>query len=227
MLIELSYVLGESIPKWPTNPCERYDYNQSIQAGDMCNSSSVYHHMHNGTHVDAPRHFNPNGKTIDQLPIEDFYYTAPYVLHLQKGKGEIIEISDLKEKETELSQCDILLIYTGYSDLREQNPAEYTNDFPSFSPNAANYLRKSFPRLKAIAVDFLSVDSSVTASQAGFPVHHSFMDTNDEYPQRTLLLFEDVNVKKLLDKPRIQAICAFPIRFYSLEAAPVSMVAII
>ena len=40
------------------------------------------------------------------------------------------------------------------------------------------------------------------------------------------LLFEDVNIQKLLGVERIKEICAFPIRFSQLEAAPVAMVAI-
>ena len=39
-------------------------------------------------------------------------------------------------------------------------------------------------------------------------------------------LFEDVNIQKLLGVERIKEICAFPIRFSQLEAAPVAMVAI-
>ena len=40
------------------------------------------------------------------------------------------------------------------------------------------------------------------------------------------VLFEDVNIQKLLGVERIKEICAFPIRFSQLEAAPVAMVAI-
>lgn len=47
-----------------------------------------------------------------------------------------------------------------------------------------------------------------------------------EQKERTLLLFEDVNIQKLLGVERIKEICAFPIRFSQLEAAPVAMVAI-
>jgi kynurenine formamidase len=57
MLTEISYVLSEASPKWPTNPMERYEINNSILAGDVCTTSSVYHHFHNGTHVDAPSIF--------------------------------------------------------------------------------------------------------------------------------------------------------------------------
>ena len=88
MLVELSYIIDEDVPKWPTNPEEKYDYNQAVRFGDACNASSVYHHLHTGTHVDAPFHFDAAGKTIDQIPVEDFYYTAPFVLELKKSRGD-------------------------------------------------------------------------------------------------------------------------------------------
>jgi len=227
MLIELSYTLSQNIPKWPTNPSEKYYIEASSERGDVNNASSVYHHMHNGTHVDAPRHFDSKGKTIDQLEIDDFYYTSPYVLALSKGKGETIDMLDIEEYEKEIADCDILLIYTGYSDLREKNSMAFIDDFPSIAPDTARFLRKNFPKLKAIALDSISVDSAITGGQSGFPSHHALLDTNEEYTERTLLIFEDVNVKLLLDTPQVREIFAFPIRWAGLEAAPVAMVAVV
>lgn len=225
-LIELSYLLSESMPKWPTNPEESYIVEQATDLGASCNASSVRHHMHNGTHVDAPRHFNPRGATIDQIPIEDFHYTSPLVLDIPKKKGELISTEELSRFESEISNADILLFSTGYAKLRENDPDAFVDDFPTLTPDAAKYLRENFPKLKALALDTLSLDSCVTAEAAGYPVHHALLDTGSEHPQRTLLLFEDVNVQKLLNKT-IFSIFALPIRFLGLEAAPVSMIAFV
>ncbi len=226
MLIEISYVLGTSIPKWPTNPSENPDINLSFEKGDPCNASSIYHHMHNGTHVDAPRHFSRNGRDITELPIEDFYYTNPLLLSLKKAKGEFITQGDLAQHEKAISNCDILCAYTGYADIRDTDPRAYVADFPAFSLDAARYLRMNFPGLKAIAIDVISVESSVEGPKNGFPVHRTFLDTLEGNNPRTLLLYEDVNLKKLAAvKTPIRAIYAFPIRWEGAEAAPVNMVA--
>ena len=226
MLLELSYTMSETIPKWPTNPDEAYTHELSVQKGDACNASTVSHHMHNGTHVDAPRHFDPSGKTIDQVPIENFFYTAPYVWDLPKQRGQCITLADIKAKEQNIAQCDILFIYTGYSKLRDTDPDGYVNEFPSIAPDAAAYLRSHFPKLKAIALDVISVDDAVTAGQTGFPTHHNLLETNASHPERSLLLYEDVNISPLLGV-KAKAICAFPIRWAGLEAAPVAMVALV
>lgn len=228
MLVELSYMIDEDVPKWPTNPEERYDYNQAFRFGDGCNASSVYHHLHTGTHVDAPFHFDAAGRTIDQIPVDDFYYTAPFVLELKKAGGERIELKELQAHENEIARCDILFIYTGYSDLREGSPEAFVSDFPSVAPDAARYLRKHFPGLKAVALDSISFDSAVTGAMEGFPSHHALLETNEEQRERTLLLYEDVNIKKLMElEDKVRVVCAFPIRFAGLEAGPVNMVAIV
>ena len=227
MLIELSYVLSETAPKWPTNPDEKYYAITSPEQGDINTTSSVYHHLHNGTHVDAPRHFDAKGATIEQLAIEDFYFTRACVLELSKKKGEQITLDDLKGKEAELADCDILLFYTGYSKLRDTAPEEFMNDFPYLSAELARYIRKELPKLKAIALDVLSVDSSVLGGQMGYPAHHALLDVNEENQERTLLIFEDVNVGKLLNVSGVKEICAFPVRWAGLEAGPVAMVAVV
>jgi arylformamidase len=183
--------------------------------------------MHNGTHVDAPKHFSRNGRSIVDLPVEDFYYSSPLLLSLERGKGEFVTQADLKIYEEKISKADILCVYTGFANIRESDPQAYVDDFPAFSPDAARYLRLNFPNLKAVAIDVISVESSIEGPGNGFPVHRTFLDTIDGKNPRTLLLYEDVNLKKIamVTKP-IQAIYAFPIRWENAEAAPVNMVAL-
>ena len=63
MVLELSYVNRPDMPKWPTNPEENYEGNGRIAQGSPSNASSVYHHLHTGTHVDAPWHFDDHGRS--------------------------------------------------------------------------------------------------------------------------------------------------------------------
>ena len=103
MLLELSYPFGPEEPKWPTNPNDSVVLDLSTSRGDICNTSTICHHMHNGTHVDAPRHFDPNGRTIDQIPAEDFLYEHPLLLHIPKGKSGRVLVEDLKRRTSCLS----------------------------------------------------------------------------------------------------------------------------
>jgi kynurenine formamidase len=71
------------------------------------------------------------------------------------------------------------------------------DDFPAFSLDAACYLRMNFPKLKAVAIDVISVESSIEGPKNKFPVHRTFLDSLEGKNPRTLLLYEDVNLKKL------------------------------
>ncbi len=228
MLLELSYPFAGNEPKWPTNPNDSYVWESSTRRGNDCNASTITHHMHNGSHVDAPRHFTKDGLTIDQIPIENFCYEAPLVIKIPKSKGGRIRKADLEPYKDQLINCDILLVYTGYADLRYSDPKAFIDDFPCWGSDACTYLRKEFPKLKAIAMDVLSVDSAVSGTEEGFPAHHALLDVNEKNPERTLLIFEDINTKKLFEAGQTpKAIYAFPVRFTGLEAAPVSMVALL
>jgi len=225
MLIEISYPLSPEAPKWPTNPDEEYFSVSEQTNGDVSTTSSVYHHLHNGTHFDAPRHFDINGVTIDQLPVEDFYFEKPFVLKLNKKQGEMVTLEDAEPYMDKISECDLLMVYTGYSVHREKNPVQFMNDFPYLSPELARYIRKNLTNIKGIAMDVLSVDSAVLGIEMGFPAHHALLETNDIYPERTLRVFEDVNIGLLLEYETIQSVSAFPVRWVGLEAAPAAIVA--
>lgn len=43
-----------------------------MEQDDLYNLSAFSMCTHNGTHVDAPKHFLQNGKTIDEIPLEHF-----------------------------------------------------------------------------------------------------------------------------------------------------------
>ena len=226
MLTEISYLLKADIPKWPTNPSEKLIYELDFEKDDFCQATSVFHHMHNGTHVDAPRHFSKNGLYIHELPIDQFFYSAAKILHCKKEKGELIEVSDLEKEYQQIKDADILFAYTGYSDFRDTDPEKYVDDFPAFSGEAALFLRNNFHQLKALALDVLSVDSPTLGPKNNFPAHTALLDDKDRKSNNPIVIFEDVNISKLIkiEQP-IKSIYAFPIRWEFAEAAPVCMVA--
>jgi len=57
---------------FPGDPAPEREVLQSMEKGDVCNLSALSLCAHNGTHVDAPFHFIPGGKTIDALGLEPF-----------------------------------------------------------------------------------------------------------------------------------------------------------
>lgn len=57
-------------PVYPGDPAPQLTKLTTMAAGDPCNTSALTACLHNGTHMDAPRHFFPQGDGIDKVPLD-------------------------------------------------------------------------------------------------------------------------------------------------------------
>ena len=57
---------------FPGDPAPSFTRLSSTDKGDLCNLTALSLCAHNGTHVDAPFHFIPEGKTVDRIAPEVF-----------------------------------------------------------------------------------------------------------------------------------------------------------
>jgi arylformamidase len=221
MYVELSLVHVPGMPIYADSPRDRIEAIESMDAGDVANTSCVRHFLHNGTHVDAPRHFVADGECIDSIPIDRFIFEAPKFLELPKGPGDYIQTADLQGKG--LESADAVLIRTGFDALREKDIPSYRFRYPSFSGEGARWLRANCSRLKAVVLDFMSADSIMTGPGQGFPAHHAFLGTAPD-GRPPVLIVECAELRPLVGK-RIRRVFALPVRFARAEAAPVCLVA--
>ncbi len=59
-----------SAPVYPGDPAPQRTWVQELALGDSCNLSALSLCAHNGTHLDAPLHFVPDGAAVDDVPLE-------------------------------------------------------------------------------------------------------------------------------------------------------------
>ena len=59
-----------SAPVYPGNPSPQIQPLSRISLGDAANTSAIFACLHNGTHMDAPRHFIPDGTPIHKIDLE-------------------------------------------------------------------------------------------------------------------------------------------------------------
>ncbi len=103
---------------------------------------------HQGTHVDAMSHFIPDGRSVDQIPLDWFYGTA-HVLRLPKEARADITPEDLKPFEEILQPEAKIVIATGWG--MEFGTVRFFVEFPSLTEEAAEYLASR--RLRMLAMD--------------------------------------------------------------------------
>ena len=76
-------VLGCAV--YPGGPAPKLERLKSMEDGEVYNLSAFYMSAHNGTHVDAPRHFFKDGDTVELLPLDTFVGLCSVVEH----QGEV------------------------------------------------------------------------------------------------------------------------------------------
>ena len=71
-MVDLSRLIYDGMPKIPVLPDVHVQKFFSLDKGHPLNVTELSLPCHAGTHVDAPVHIVPNGKSIEQLPLDAF-----------------------------------------------------------------------------------------------------------------------------------------------------------
>ena len=81
---------------------------QNLDQGDVCNLTAFSMCAHNGTHVDAPAHFIPGGKTIDEMGLEPFVGDC----FIARCEGNVTgeDAADIMERARAVGASDRILI---------------------------------------------------------------------------------------------------------------------
>lgn len=77
---------------YPDDPAPEKKELHSMEKGALYNLTSFSMCAHNGTHIDAPRHFIKDGKAVDELSLEPFVGMA----YVAEHRGVVTEEDALK-----------------------------------------------------------------------------------------------------------------------------------
>lgn len=88
---------------FPGDPEPKTEQVLKISEGAICNLTKIEMCSHNGTHLDAPKHFFEDGMAIDEIPLEKFVGPAYVVEHSGELSGQQAEevIKSVGESITE------------------------------------------------------------------------------------------------------------------------------
>jgi len=220
MLINFSYHLSESTPFYKTLRSPRLERLYDLSKGDTCNSFYLTTSNHAGTHVDAPNHFNPDGRRITDYELSELVFTLPALVDIQVDPDELILPEHLLSCVACRSDCDFLFVRSGFGSYRS-NAETYIEHNPGFSKAAAAFLMDRFPRLKALAVDFASM-AATAHMEEGCEAHRVFLGCG-RYSDRPILLVEDIRFPEVM--PALQRIFLIPWLFDGLDSAPCTLFA--
>jgi kynurenine formamidase len=176
-IVDLTAVLGEETVLWPGSPPTSFRIADTIEEdGFFARELQLFEHA--GTHLDAPRHFDPAGADTARIPPERLIVPCA-VLDVAAEVGEDPElevgperIEAFEAEHGELPRGGALLLRTGWE--KHWNSAAYLNEdaegslhFPGFAVSAGELFVER--GLAGIGTDTLSVDPGI---RDDFPLHH-------------------------------------------------------
>jgi kynurenine formamidase len=167
--------------------------------------------------MDTPLHFCADGFALTDLDINCFYFSNPRLIDLPLGDAELIRPGHLEQFESLIGDCDLLLLRTGFGAIRSTDQQRYIMDGPGFSEEGAAYLADSFPDLRCLALDTISL-VAMRELDEGIRAHQALLGGGREY-----LIIEDVNLDQ--DLSGISEVVALPLMIRGIDGGPCTIVA--
>jgi arylformamidase len=200
-LIDITHPLSARTAEWPGDTPFSLEPTAQIVRGDSVNLSKITLSPHNGTHADAPYHYDAQGAFMADVGLDR--YVGRCRLVALEGRRSVTE-ADLRALN--LAGVERLLIRTGSCpDLSRFNP-----DFTYIEPDAVRYLASI--GIGLIGTDAHSVDPS---SSKELPAHHACAEAG-------ILILENLNLAGVATGE--YELIALPLKIEGADGSPVRAV---
>lgn len=199
--MDISQPLTAELAHWPGDKNFEYKLSFTKEQTGSVNIGEIAMSVHNGTHVDAPHHYDSEGETIDEIPLE-----------LYIGKALVVEVcdNDIIDVDTfeniDLSQASRVLLKTALPN----NPNVFPEKMPEIKPTVAAHLADH--GVKLLGVDLPSVDLEESKDLL---THHALYEQG-------IYILENL----MLDacEPGLYEMIALPLKIVGADASPVRAV---
>lgn len=212
----LSYELSDTLSGYAGGDRIKIKKSRSMCCGDTSNNTEFWMPTHYGTHIDYPFHFSEEGRTGSTYEAQDFVFTNVEVINLDLRERENKLISEDDINKDINDKIDALIINTSYSFLRSED--KYWNDGPGFTPETASKLKLTYPSLKIIGFDGISL-TNFNNRPLGRVAHKSFLI------EENLIILEDMDLSSLNKIGKIKQLVVAPLRMINADGAPVTVMA--
>ena len=160
---DLTQRLSIHTPPWPSYVPMQIQYFKRLAGAHMgqgANGQIITSSNHVGTHIDGEIHFVGNGRTIGNVPLEEWIGSAAVVDISQEMGDYDLYTPELLMSKVEIKKGDILIINTGYHryswDQPQSDEVRYFVKHPGPSPDFHTWALDM--NIKWIGVDCGSAD---------------------------------------------------------------------
>ena len=106
--------------------------------------------VHNGTHIDAPRHMIEKGYPVDQIPLEQVVSEAVLINLPHKGANSTVSAKDILDTRVEFGPNLVPVIHTGWTEKMWGKPG-YWEQMPYLESDVGDLMVKK--GVTAVAMD--------------------------------------------------------------------------
>ncbi len=206
-IIDISVPVSSTLPVYAGDPPATIMRVADFAKGDQMTLSSIAMGVHTGTHMDAPLHFIPGGKTIEQLD-----------LNVLVGPARVVELLGV-EREISANDLEAANLPAGTQRIlfKTRNSAlwaepGFEENFVGIGADAAQWLVEHAVRL--VAIDYLSVE---IFGSRDFPTHQILLGAG-------IIAVEGVDLRNVA--PGAYQLICLPIKLQGAEGAPARAVLI-
>ena len=150
-IYDISLTLSPALPIWPSHLPYEISRARDIERGDRSNVSRIQMTAHTGTHVDAPLHFIPDGRSVEALDLNVLVGPA---LVVEALAAEVIDAGLLASLDLP-AETTRLLFHTRNSGYWASGEPGFREDYVALDASGAQWIVDHGFRL--LGVDYLSV----------------------------------------------------------------------
>ncbi len=201
---DLTHTICEEMPLYPDTPGPEFNMLHTVISSGFA-ECRIALTSHTGTHIDAPAHVFPEGKTLDALDISRFMGSAAFIpCPNQITMEEIAPYREIADK------ADFLIFHTGRWRLWGTPPYF---DFPVPNGDVIAYIIAGGK--KGVGIDCMSVDGFAQ----GIPNHRALLAAD-------CIIVENLCNLDALDG-KLAAFYALPLKYRRGDGAPARVAAVL
>ena len=198
-IYDITRTVSESLAVWPDDRPFTAEWSARMSLGSTVNVGAIALSTHAGTHVDAPLHFQEEGASVDQIPL-DTLVGPVYVVDV--NDASVVEVRHVEHLD--FTGVPRVLFKTSASAVADD---VFDEDFASIAPETIRFLADRGVVL--VGTDAPSVDPFASTKLAA---HH-------ELASNGMVNLENLQLYHV--KPGQFHLIALPLKIAAMDAAPV------
>ena len=203
---DISRTLSNDFAEWPGDEPFHFRLTKKIAKRESVNLGAITMSVHNGTHADARFHFDPQGESIEKVPLNIYLGRATVVdlaqTFFRSKDKHLVTTEDLQPHAEQIAATSRLLVKTG----RWSASTVFPSRIPVITADIPGWLQKN--GVKLLGLDLPSMDEIDSKSLQN---HHALARAG-------IAIVESLDLSQVA--PGIYNLAALPLKIAGGDGAP-------